>query len=134
MWPRVDGLRTLELGSAGEQRDRLNEYVLYGSKRATAGLAAEYAEEDEAVEHVGEVLVLLGNEGEELGRVRVTSVVERRFDEVPWDFADAEGEGFSSIQDWRQGHGAYWAREGRTITPSTRIVCLSFELLSAQGG
>jgi uncharacterized protein YhfF len=129
MWPRVDGLRTLELGHPGEQRDRLNGYVLHGSKRATAGLAAEYDEEGEPLEHVGEVLVMLGNHGDEVGRIRVTDVVTRRFDDVPWEFADAEGEGFTDVEDWRRGHRGFWEREGRTVTPDTAVVCISFDLL-----
>jgi uncharacterized protein YhfF len=130
MWPRVDGLRTLELGSPGEQRDRLNHYVLHGTKRATAGLAVEYDEDGEALEHVGEVLVMLGNEQDEVGRIQVTDVVTRRFDDVPWEFADAGGEGFTSVDDWREGHRRYWERVGRTVTPDTLVVCLSFDLLS----
>ena len=46
-------------------------------------------------------MVLLGNDGEQLGRIRVTAVDVLRFDEVTWEFADAEGEGFSDIEDWR---------------------------------
>jgi uncharacterized protein YhfF len=130
MWPRVDGLRTLELGNPGEQRDRLTHYVLHGSKRATAGLADEYVEDGEPLEHVGEVLVLVDSENEEIGRVRVTDVVTRRFDDVPWEFADAEGEGFTSVEDWRDWHRRFWERGGRTITPDTPVVCLSFDLIS----
>jgi uncharacterized protein YhfF len=129
MWLRVDGLRSIELGSPGEQRDRLNGYVLHGHKRATAGLVDEYAEEGEELEDVGEVLVLVDSDEQEVGRIRVTDLVVRRFDDVPWDFADAEGEGFTSIEDWREGHRGHWAREGREITADTQIVCIRFELL-----
>lgn len=129
MWPTVDGLRTIELGHPGEQRDRLNGYVLHGSKRATAGIAAEYDEEDEPLEHVGERLVLVGNDGAEVGRIQVTDVVVRGFDDVPWEFADAEGEGFTSIEDWREGHRRHWEREGRSVTADTPVVCIRFDLL-----
>jgi uncharacterized protein YhfF len=129
MWPRVGGLRSCELGFPGEQRDRLNGYVLHGRKRATAGLLDEYAEEGEVLEEVGERLVLVDNDGQEVGRIEVTGIVVRRFDDVPWEFADAEGEGFTSVEDWRDGHRRHWAREGREITADTQIVCISFDLL-----
>jgi uncharacterized protein YhfF len=129
MWPRVDGLRSCELGFPGEQRERLNGYVLHGRKRASAGVLAEYDEEGEVLEQVGERLVLLDSEGREVGRIEVTDVVVRRFADVPWEFADAEGEGFTSIADWREGHRRHWAREGREITPDTQVVCLSFDLV-----
>ncbi|WP_242337741.1 hypothetical protein [Streptomyces formicae] len=35
MWPRVNGMRALELGTAGELRERLNALVLAGQKTAT---------------------------------------------------------------------------------------------------
>jgi uncharacterized protein YhfF len=130
-WPVIDGLRTLELGFAGEQRDRLTGYVLHGRKRATAGVVAEYDEEGEPLERVGERLVLVDSAGEEIARIAVTEVNVRRFDDVDWAFADDEGEGFTSIEDWREGHRRHWAREGRDITGDTPIVCIRFELLDA---
>ena len=33
-----------------------------------------------------------------------------RFRDVPWEFADAEGEGFRSIEHWRDGHQSYYAK------------------------
>jgi uncharacterized protein YhfF len=37
-FPIVDGLRALEIGSPGAMRGRLNQLILDGHKRATAGL------------------------------------------------------------------------------------------------
>jgi hypothetical protein len=45
MWPRLDGLRALELGTPGEMRVRLNDLVVAGLKTATAGTLAEYERE-----------------------------------------------------------------------------------------
>jgi uncharacterized protein YhfF len=59
MWPRVDGLRSLELGAPGEMRAWLNGLVVEGRKRATAGLLAEYQTEGEELERVGERLAVL---------------------------------------------------------------------------
>ena len=103
--------------------------MLHGSKRATAGIVAQYDEEGEALEHGGEVLGLLGSKGEEVGRVRITEVVGLRIEDVPWEFADAEGEGFTSLGDWLDGHRRHWERAGRVITPDTQLLCLSFDLL-----
>ena len=131
-WPRVDGLRSLELGSAGEMRTRLNGLVLAGRKRATAGVLAEYEQEGERLEHVGERLALLDDEGRHVGTVEVTSVEVRRFAHVPWEFAAAEGEGHPDLEAWRTGHQRFWAREGLEVTDGTKIVMVRFELSSAQ--
>ncbi|HKE52461.1 MAG TPA: ASCH domain-containing protein [Actinomycetes bacterium] len=129
MWPRVDGLRSLELGQ-GEVRDRLNRLVLEGKKIAGAGLLAEYMDENEELEHPGERLALIDNDGAKIATVEVTAVHETTFDEVTWEFAQAEGEGFTSIEHWRQSHRRYWTEvEGRTVTSESPIVCSYFQLL-----
>nr|WP_091107771.1 ASCH domain-containing protein [Micromonospora citrea] len=134
MWPRIGGLRTLALGTPGELRTRLNTLVLAGVKTATAGLTVEYAQEGEELEHVGERLVLVDDEDSLVGVVEVTGVEAVRLADVPWDFARAEGEGDRSIEEWREGHAAYWARVGTPVTDDSEVVCVRFRLVSAGDG
>jgi len=129
-FPIIDGLRALELGDPGPSRQFLNDCVLNGNKRATAGLLSEYVEENEPWEHVGERLILVGDELEALATVEVTRVEPTTFGEVTWEFAQAEGEGFTDLEDWRTGHLEYWARSGEQITDDTPLMCLYFELVS----
>jgi len=133
MWPRIGGLRALALGTPGELRTRLNTLVLSGVKTATAGLVQEYDDENEELEYVGERLVLVDDNDRFVAVIEVTGVEVVRFADVPWDFARAEGEGDRSIEEWREGHGAYWARQGTPVTDDTRIVCLRFRLVSTEG-
>ena len=133
MWPRIGGLRALALGTPGELRTRLNTLVLSGVKTATAGLVQEYDDENEELEYVGERLVLVDDNDRFVAVVEVTGVEVVRFADVPWDFARAEGEGDRSIEEWREGHGSYWARQGTPVTDDTRIVCLRFRVVSTEG-
>ncbi|MEV7350755.1 ASCH domain-containing protein [Micromonospora chalcea] len=133
MWPRIGGLRALALGTPGELRTRLNTLVLSGVKTATAGLVQEYDDENEELEYVGERLVLVDDNDRFVAVVEVKGVEVVRFADVPWDFARAEGEGDRSIEEWREGHGAYWARQGTPVTDDTRIVCLRFRVVSTEG-
>ncbi|MFJ1705946.1 hypothetical protein [Kitasatospora sp. NPDC088346] len=48
----------MELGTPGGMRAELNALVLSGEKTATTGLLADYAEEGEELEHLGERLAL----------------------------------------------------------------------------
>ncbi|CAB4756913.1 unannotated protein [freshwater metagenome] len=123
-WPRVDGMRSLELGSPGEMRARLNGLVIEGRKRATAGLVEEYEQEGEAFEHVGERLVLLHDDGTPAGTVEVTSVELTTFGEVPWEFAQSEGEGHRDLEHWREGHRRFWASEGREVHDDTSLLMI----------
>jgi uncharacterized protein YhfF len=112
-------------------RDRLNALVISGAKTATAGLwRAEYKAEDEDIDSVGEHQVMLGSEGEAVARVEITRVERYRFRDVPWAFALAEGEGFKSIDDWREGHASFYAREGFTIEDDDLMVCVWFRMLA----
>ncbi|MEU8045148.1 ASCH domain-containing protein [Micromonospora echinofusca] len=134
MWPRIGGLRTLALGTPGELRTRLNTLVLAGVKTATAGLTTEYAEEGEELEHVGERLAFVDDGDALVGVVEVTGVEVVRFADVPWDFAHSEGEGDRSIEEWRAGHAAYWARVGTPVTDDSEVVCVRFRLVSGGDG
>jgi uncharacterized protein YhfF len=129
MFKVVDGLRTIEFGNQGESRSALLEFIFNGNKRATAGLLSDYEEEGEPVEHVGEVLVVLGNEFEEVGRIRITKVEVTTFIEVPDEFALAEAEGDLSAADFRASHSEFWTKSGVTVTDDTKVVLLYFELL-----
>ncbi|WP_216656577.1 ASCH domain-containing protein [Nocardioides marmotae] len=128
-WPRVGGLRALELGTPGALRAELNRLVLAGDKQATAGLLSEYDEEGEELEHVGERLALVDDDGAHVGTVEVTGVEVTPFDGVPWSFAQAEGEGDADLADWRAGHRRYWERVGTPVEDQTPIVCLRFRLV-----
>ncbi|HET7735103.1 MAG TPA: ASCH domain-containing protein [Nocardioidaceae bacterium] len=132
-WPRVDGLRALELGSPGEMRAWLNRLVLEGRKRATAGLLDEYAEEQEELEHVGERLALVGDDGARVATVEITGVERSRFADVTWDFAAAEGEDDRDLEEWRAGHRRFWAGAGTPVTDDTAVVLLRFALVDVVG-
>ncbi|MGW8884605.1 ASCH domain-containing protein [Streptomyces sp. NPDC055749] len=120
-------MRTLELGSPGRLRDELNALVLEGAKTATATLLAEYAEEGEEREFPGERLALLDNDGAVLAELQVTDVMTVPFGEVPWGFAEAEGEGYTDLSHWRRAHFDFWRDvEGRSVDETTPVVCMHF--------
>ncbi|ANZ40781.1 ASCH domain-containing protein [Lentzea guizhouensis] len=130
MWPRLDGLRTMELGMPGEQRDRLTALVLAGTKRATAGLLTDYTADGEPPEHVGERMALVDSAGTRIATVEVTAVLVTPFGRVSWEFAEAEGEGFTSVEHWRQVHAGFWSRHsGTEVGDNAPVVCVWFRLI-----
>ena len=129
VFPRVDGLRSIELGTPGSSREKLVNLVLHGNKRATAGLFAEYEHEGEPVEHVGELLAMLDNQGQHVATLKVTRAEVMRFADVPDEFALAEAEGDLDAADFRASHLAYWTGVGEQITNDTLVVTIYFELL-----
>ncbi len=131
MWGRMNGLRVLELGTPGEMRTWLTGLALSGAKQGTAGLLElDYHAENEPLERVGERLALVGDAGAQVATVEVTGVTQVPFAEVSWEFADSEGEGYTSIDGWRESHRRYWRAEGYEVNDDTTVVCLSFRLVS----
>jgi len=110
-------------------RERLNRLVLAGGKRATAGLLTEYEDEDEVLEHVGERLALLDDDGEQVATVEVISVGTAAFADVPWEFAAAEGEGHRDLEHWRADHRRFWALQGTPVEDHTPIVMLGLHVV-----
>ena len=129
VFPRIDGLRSIEFGTPGKSRETLVNLVLHGSKRATAGLVDDYAKENEPVEYVGELLAMVDNDGIHVGTLRVTRVEIVRFADVPDEFALAEAEGDLNAADFRASHLAYWTGVGETIDDDTKVVTVYFDLL-----
>ncbi|MFE5794243.1 ASCH domain-containing protein [Streptomyces sp. NPDC056503] len=129
MWPRVDGMRALELGSPGSMRDELNSLVLAGTKTATTCLLDEYAQEMEGLEYVGERQALLDNTGRRIATLMFTGVEVKPFGEVTWEHARAEGEGDASLHDWREVHRRFWGEEGTSVDDHVVVVCLAFRVV-----
>jgi len=130
-FPIVDGLRTLEIGTPGAMRQRLNQLILDGHKRATAGLLMEYVRENEELETKGELLALVDDDTQRIATVVVVEVETVPFIEVPWKFAQAEGEGDESLEEWREGHRRFWSAEGDPVDDQTPVVLIWIEVVSA---
>jgi uncharacterized protein YhfF len=130
MWLRAASLRAFELGTPGPMRHRLNTRVLTGEKLATAGLwQHDYLGEHESIDEVGERQALLDDDGDVIAVVEITRVETHRFVDVPWEFADAEGEDFRSIEHWCDGRASYYAQQGIEIDDDTRVVCVWFRVI-----
>ena len=129
MDPRIDGLRIIEFGSVGASRDKLLNFIFNGSKRATAGLLEDYEDDGEPLEDIGEVLVVVGNQSEEVGRIRITKIEVKNFIDVPDEFALAEAEGDLTAEDFRNSHRAFWSEYGIKVQDETKVVLLYFDLL-----
>ncbi|MFI2455259.1 ASCH domain-containing protein [Streptomyces chengbuensis] len=123
-------MRALELGTAGELRERLNALVLAGRKTATTGLLSEYVEETEGLEFTGERLALLDSDGDCVATVEITGVELTTFGDITWEHASAEGEGDRSLDEWRAGHRRFWDSVGTPVDDRTALVCLAFRLVA----
>lgn len=106
--PDLTTLPRAEFGFPGPLRDRLVAAVLDGSKTATTGLLADYEHEGEALPEAGLRSVVVDSAGRPVGVIEVTGVRVVPLRQVDLAHAGAEGEGDTSVADWRRQHEDFW--------------------------
>lgn len=121
-------------------RRRLVEAILRGEKTSTTGLLSDYEREGDPLPRVGERFQLIDERDQSVGIIETTEVWVSTIGEVDLPFAIDEGEGFSSVDQWRAAHEEFWlsyADETRAWlndpgwhpTADTKIVCERFRLV-----
>lgn len=111
-WPELPRLQAhvTELGTPGPLRDALVTAVLRGDKTATTCLQVLYdlAGEDPPVP--GARSVLVGSDSEPVATVQYTRVWSVPLGAVDLRTARDEGEGFTTVTEWRAAHERFWRR------------------------
>jgi uncharacterized protein YhfF len=125
--PRVGEIpeRVCELGSPGPLRDRLVEAVLQGRKTATCSLLAEWEREQEPLPTAGERQAVIDSDGRAVGVVEIMAVDVIRLADADLRLAIDEGEGFTSVAEWREAHERFWTAVIARLLPGERGVSLN---------
>ncbi|MEV0714347.1 ASCH domain-containing protein [Asanoa sp. NPDC050611] len=132
----LDDLPTAEFGFPGPLRDKLVAAILDGSKTTTSALAAGYI--DEPLPAAGKVSAVLDSAGNRVAAIELTEVRVVRLGDVDLRHAIDEGEGFTSVAEWRADHEDFWhspdvrAELGDpdfTVDDDTEIIAKRFRLL-----
>ncbi|KPI18574.1 ASCH domain protein [Actinobacteria bacterium OV450] len=92
----------------GPVRDMLVAAVLSGAKTSTTGLLTEYEVAGDALPVVGGRMVVMDSAERPVAVLEVTDVRILPLAEVDLEHALDEGEGYTSVADWRDTHERYW--------------------------
>ena len=123
----IDGLQSFAFGDSPEMADRLLARVIEGRKTASCAPLRDLTPlGDEPMPVAGHRYIVLDGQQRPAAVIETLDVVIRRFDEVTEDFALAEGEG--DFAAWREGHKAFFARNGGW-TPDLELACERFRLI-----
>ncbi|MGL5909572.1 MAG: ASCH domain-containing protein, partial [Phycicoccus sp.] len=98
-------------GDSPALAEELIAHVLEGRKRATAGLAAAYAHDEEELPRVGGHWVACDGSGRPRAVLRITELRLGPLHGVDERFAWDEGEGDRSLASWLDGHRRFFGRE-----------------------
>lgn len=107
-WPEFSSLPIGEFAFPGPLRDRLVAAILDGSKTSTTATLLEFEVEQEELPQAGGREVVVDSEGRGVAVIELTEVRTARLAEVDLQHAVDEGEGYSSVAQWRAGHEEFW--------------------------
>jgi uncharacterized protein YhfF len=133
-----EDLPEMELGFPGPLRDQLVAAVLDGSKTTTTGLVADYEHDHEPLPSPGLREAVIDSAGRPVAVIETTAVRVMRLADVDLAHALGEGEGYTSVAEWRAEHERFWhSAEMRaaldepefTVDDDTLVVAHEFRLV-----
>jgi uncharacterized protein YhfF len=128
----------MELAFPGPLRDRLVAAVLAGTKTTTSGLVADYEHEGSPLPRPGLSQAVIDSAGKPVAVIETTSVQLIRLGDVGLAHVVGEGEGFTSVAEWRADHDQFWHSEqvrqalgdpAFTVDDDTLVVAQTFRLV-----
>jgi uncharacterized protein YhfF len=134
----VDALPVMEFAFPGPLRDQLVAAVLDGTKTTTSGLVADYEHEGSPLPGPGLRQAVIDSRGDRVAVIETTAVRVLRLGDVDLAHALGEGEGYTSVAEWRDGHEQFWhspqLREALddpefTVDDDTLVVAQAFRLV-----
>lgn len=102
-------------GTGPEQAARLAHHVIKGRKRATTGWVASYTHDGDEHPVAGTISIVTDGFGIPLCVIESERVVYNTFANATEEIATGEAEGDGSLEDWREGHRAWFVNEGERI-------------------
>lgn len=97
-----------EFAFPGPLRDQLVAAILAGSKTSTTGILADYEHCGDPLPEAGSLAAVVDSADHRVAVIEVTQVRLCRLADVDLPHAIDEGEGFTTLADWRTAHETYW--------------------------
>ena len=119
---------TFSFGDSPDMADELLDLVIAGVKTATCGALRDFGPEGAELPVVGRQDVILDGQGRPAVRIETLDVSYCLFSEIDLEFALAEGEGDSNVDEWRAGHALYFKRNGGW-SMDMELVCERFRVV-----
>ncbi len=138
-----EDLPVAEFAFPGPLRDRLVAAILAGAKTTTTGLVADYEHEGEPLPRPGQRQAVVDSAGNRVAVIEITAVRVIRLGDVDLAHALGEGEGYTSVAEWRAAHERFWhsaevraalGDPGFTVGHDTLLVAEEFRLVTVLGG
>ena len=136
--PAWSGLPRAEFAFPGPLRDALVAAILDGTKTSTSALVLEYEREGDPLPQPGERSVVVDSAEQPVAVIETTEVRIVPLGEIDLAHAVDEGEGFTTVAQWRAGHEEFWhgtdyrgwlGDPGFMVTDDTLVLAERFRLV-----
>jgi uncharacterized protein YhfF len=133
-----EDLPVAEFAFPGPLRDQLVAAILDSTKTTTTGLLANYEHEGSPLPRPGQRQAVIDSAGNRVAVIEIAAVRVVRLADVDLTHALGEGEGYTSVAEWRAGHEEFWHSAemraalddpGFTVGDDTLLVTEEFRLL-----
>ena len=133
-----EGLPIAEFGFPGPLRDKLVAAILRGEKTASAGLLEEFRGEGLPIAKAGTRELVVDSGGRVVAVIKNVEVKIKRMCDVDLAFAIDEGEGFETLEQWRDAHIRFFSSPETVallgdppvpIDDDTVVVCSRFRVI-----
>jgi uncharacterized protein YhfF len=135
-WKEQEKPASVSAWQFGVDADRLAKLVIDGIKTATCSGLVFYELENEPLPAVGDYSIVLNSQDMPVAIIKTISVEIIPMNEVPEEFAVAEGEGDRTYQYWKDAHIKFFTEElskvGLAFSEDMLLVCERFELIDAK--
>ncbi|MFI2077333.1 ASCH domain-containing protein [Streptomyces triculaminicus] len=129
----------VEFAFPGPLRDQLVAAILNVSKTSTTGLVIDYEHEGEPLPEVGSRSLVIDSDERPVAVIEVTDVRVIPLGQVDLAHVVDEGEGHTSVAEWRAAHEQFWHSEEMraaleepefTVDDATLVVLERFRLVT----
>jgi uncharacterized protein YhfF len=131
-------LRIAEFAFPGPLRDQLVDAIVTGAKTTTTGLIADYQHAGDPLPIPGQREIVVDSEGRPVTVIETVAVRVIRLGDVDLGHALSEGEGYTSVAEWRASHEQFWHSEQLresladpdfTVNDDTQVVAVEFRVV-----
>ncbi len=134
----MEDLPVAEFAFPGPLRDQLVAAILDGTKTTTTGLLVDFEQDGSPLPEPGLRQAVIDSAGNRVAVIELTAVRVVRLADVDLAHALGEGEGYTSVAEWRAGHEEFWhsaevraslGDPGFTVDDDTLLVAEEFRLV-----
>lgn len=109
------------------------DLVLKGVKKASCGLKILYDLKKEFFPEINQLTIITNWNKQPICVVKTKELVFRKFKDIDAEWAESEGEGDQTLEQWKETHRDYFQKQldelGLMFTENVELICERFEVI-----